>query len=208
MLMRVIPLATPLVVADALPFMGELFERLNKMMLGGADMAVISKYYASIVSRVSRPTKKYFVADGGFCHAQFDRSWIHANTDEMEELQINWQQKRAIAAVSGFKKPRGDDPPRESKKDKKLRLAKERIAQGDPADDGQLQIEHVERAPHVDKNADAVPIPKKNGKMDLDAVKAEQQRLGIGLNGTQPPCWNYNHPQGCKAGAKCRYHHL
>lgn len=224
-LLVIVPIATPVCAATASPFMQQLFKYECEALEAGVSVDTLSAFHALIMRKVTRSTKEYFTGyGGGDGLPKFDTAWITASSEERDEVEREWQQQRAKQVYKqehGSDKGKGkgkDKPPNPGKTGNKGNKNGKRKS-GDAEEeeeeevkatsaDLRLKLTQVQRSSSIPAGPE-VPKPLlEDGKLDKDAMRVWEQAAGIEKQGTKWPCWDFFHPQGCKRGAKCRFHHL
>ena len=113
-------IASPETVSAAMPFFTAFRKKLLAAIKDGAPWDDVSKYYRSIVHKISAPSRRFFAGDGGgHVGASFDADWVEAYSQAKEELERSLTKaagfnaaKMALDARDGGKKggPKGEAP--------------------------------------------------------------------------------------------------
>ena len=179
-------------------------------MRDGALWEAITKYYISIVRKISAPSRRFYTGDGdGKPRAAFDREWVEAYSDAHEKLERSLTtalaQRAARDAHHGSKRQLHDKDP-DSLRAKKQQRKAEAAAAKKAAADAAAAAGTTKGTRHRAKGVTAGDTVKMPAAKDL---KEWAKGLSITDPSNKPPCWHFHHPQGCQFTAEtCKFSHV
>ena len=188
-LIEVVAVVHPQAGSTALTFFNALANKLVEQRKKGVDWGPIAKYHLGIMRRISTNPRNFFIAiPGAVFVVAFNVSLLSERSDELVELE-----EARLKAIAGGTRKRDDDGKSGGKPDKK-----QKTGGGQP---------NAVRAAGVAAGAAVPRPPPKDAQWDTWKTQHPLGPSQSGKHQNRPACWDFHHPQGCKLGDKCDFHH-